>query len=198
MSNLHGAFVPRLSNQASIELLQLREIIQQLSLVPGNDSRKSLFDCGPGKLDSSAIYRLLKSRQQPSDPSADFVWKNAAPPRVQFFMWLASKLRIQCRVNLFKKKITDSQVCEACGHPAETTDHVLLHCPFARSFWTEIGLQIYDDFSIKSMHSMPKIQALPATQYNTLFALRCWQLWKRRNALIFRNESQSGDASLLS
>jgi hypothetical protein len=105
MSNLDRAFVPHLSNQASIELLQLREIIQQLSLVPGNDSRKSLFDCGPGKLDSSAIYRLLKSRQQPSDPSADFVWKNAAPPRVQFFMWLASKLRIQCRVNLFKKRL---------------------------------------------------------------------------------------------
>jgi len=73
LSNLDNAFVPRLSNQATVELQQINAIIEQTSLSQGNDLRKSHFDCGRGKLDSSSIYRLLKARQQPADPTSDFI-----------------------------------------------------------------------------------------------------------------------------
>lgn len=117
--------------------------------------------------------------------------ENSVPPRIQFFMWLASKGRIQCRANLFKKKIVDSPVCEVCGASEETTDHIILQCPFVRSFWNVIGLPVSDDLSVKTMHTLPKVQTLPSTQYSTFFALCCCQLWKSRNALIFRNETIS-------
>lgn len=128
LSNLDSSFVPRLSAQASMELQQVRAIISQTVLTHGNDQRKSPFDCGRGKLLSSAIYRLLKSKQQPNDPSSEFIWKNAVPPRIQFFMWLASKGRIQCRENLMKKRIVQDARCEICGASDETTDHILFHC----------------------------------------------------------------------
>ena len=128
-SNLDDAFVPRLSNQTTLELHQIRGIVDQTSLSQGNDRRKSQFDCGQGKLDSFSIYRLLKARQQAADPTSDFIWKNSVPPRIQFFMWLVSKGRIQCRANLFRKKVVDSPGCEICGAAEETTDHIIVRCP---------------------------------------------------------------------
>ncbi|KAG2572481.1 hypothetical protein PVAP13_7KG140565, partial [Panicum virgatum] len=50
LSNLDGAFVPRLSHQASSELVQLQTIVQQTNLSQGNDKRLSQFDRGRGKL----------------------------------------------------------------------------------------------------------------------------------------------------
>lgn len=80
LANLDNAFVPRISTQAASELQQIRIIIDLTVLSHGNDRRKSQFDCGHGKLDSSSIYRLLKARQSTADPAAEFIWKNAAPP----------------------------------------------------------------------------------------------------------------------
>jgi len=34
------------------------------------------------KLDTSAIYKLLKAQGQENDPTSSFIWKNAAPPWV--------------------------------------------------------------------------------------------------------------------
>jgi len=88
LSNLEHAFVNRLSTQARVDLQQVRVIIAQSFLSAEQDRRLSPFDLGQGKLDASAIYKLLKAKGAPSDQAADFVWNNATPPRVQLFMWL--------------------------------------------------------------------------------------------------------------
>jgi hypothetical protein len=191
LSQLNDAFVPRLTPQALAQLRQLQQIVAQTSLDTGNDIRKSHFDCGNGRLDSTSIYKLLKAKQNPSDPMSDFIWGNCSPPRVQFFMWLASKGRLQCRANLFKKRIVTTQACEVCQGMEETTDHILLYCPFARGFWNALGLIIDDDLTVHRLQSLARIQNIPAKQFSSFLALCCWQLWKRRNALIFRNENLS-------
>jgi hypothetical protein len=190
-NGLHGAFVPRLSNQATLELQQVQAIVAQTSLSAGFDKRRSQFDCGNGKLDSSSIYKLLKSRQQPTDLAYSFIWKSSAPPRVQFFVWLLSKGRIQCRANLFVKKVVNNPACEICGTPEETADHIIFLCPFAKSFWNEIGIQVDENLSTRDLQSLPAPPTVPTTQLSTFIALCAWQLWKRRNAFIFRNETQS-------
>jgi hypothetical protein len=189
LSQLNDAFVPRLTSQASSQLQQLQEIVAQTTLETGNNIRKSQFDCGNGRLDSTSIYKLLKAKQNPVDPMSDFIWGKCSPPRVQFFMWLASKGRLQCRANLFKKRIVTTPACEVCQGTEETTDHILLHCPFARGFWNALGLLIDDGLTVHGMQSLPRIQNIPAKQFSSFLALCCWQLWKRRNALIFRNEN---------
>ena len=177
--------MPRLSNQTTLELHQIRGIVDQTSLSQGNDRRKSQFDCGQGKLDSFSIYRLLKARQQAADPTSDFIWKNSVPPRIQFFMWLVSKGRIQCRANLFRKKVVDSPGCEICGAAEETTDHIILRCPFAKVFWNVIGLTITEDLTTQAIETIPKIQYIPATQYSML--LGCRSL-----ALTYSQETKTG------
>lgn len=74
-------------------------------------------------------------------------------------MWLVSKGRLQCQANLFKKKIVTTPSCEVCQGTEETTDHILLHCPFARDFWNALGLLIADDMTLHDMQSLSRIQA---------------------------------------
>ena len=139
-SNLQGCFVNRLSTQAQLELQQLNVILQQSQLSEQPDTRLLAFSRTKDKLDTLAIYRLLKAQGQENDPTSSFIWKNAAPPRVQMCFWLLLKGRIQCRSNLFCKKIVDSPNCLVCGADQETPDHLIFQCPIAVQFWSQIGL----------------------------------------------------------
>jgi hypothetical protein len=112
-------------------------ILQQHSLLCDQpDTRLSPFSCSRDKLDTSAIYRLLKAKGQQNDPASSFIWKNAMPPRVQMFFWLLLKGRIQCRSNLFRKHIVDSPACLICDADQETPDHLIFQCPIAAQFWS--------------------------------------------------------------
>lgn len=142
-----------MSNQARQELLQLEEIVQQTLLTDKPDRRLSPFSRSPDRLDTSTIYRLLKAKGQPDDPASVFIWKNAAPSRVQFFVWLLIKGRIQCRANLFRKKIIDSSACLACRDPLETPDHIMFGCPFAAQFWSAVGLQASQNPKTSDLHT---------------------------------------------
>lgn len=112
-TNLEDAFVNRLSVQAREELDQFRQITQHLQLCDSPDVRTSSFESKPDKLDTSAIYRILKERGQPAEPASAFIWQNAAPPRVQLFTCFLYKGRIQCRKNLYRKRILDSQFAQS-------------------------------------------------------------------------------------
>ena len=62
-SNLQNAFVNKLTTQAAVELgqVQLSYNKQRSIDVDSEDTRQSPFSCGHGKLDTSAIYKLLKA-----------------------------------------------------------------------------------------------------------------------------------------
>lgn len=87
-SSLQFFLVPRLSNTAANELVQVNQIISSTVLSNERDKRITPFSKKELGLDSGSIYRLLKARGQPPDERAVFVWSNVAPPRVQMFMWL--------------------------------------------------------------------------------------------------------------
>jgi hypothetical protein len=188
-SNLAGNFVNRLSSQAQDELQQLNLITQGLVLSEDPDTRLSPLSRTKEKLDTSAIYKLLKARGLSADPASSFIWQNAAPPRVQLFAWLLSKGRIQCRANLHRKHIVDSPNCTVCGAAEETPDHIMFHCASAVQFWSSLGMQLGAETSTNRLHCLPKIGNLPDAQYNTFIVLCYWQLWKRRNGSVFRNEN---------
>lgn len=183
-STLQGAFVNRLSAQAQQELLQLNELVHETTLSDQPDKRLSPFSRTPDKLDTSTIYRLLRAKGQPKDPASTFIWKNTAP----LFVWLLIKGRIQCRSNLYHKKIVDSPACSVCGATEETPDHIIFHCPIAVQFWSAIGLQANQNLQTKHLHCIQKLPNFPEDQYSAFITLCCWQLWKRRNGVVFRNE----------
>lgn len=128
---------------------------------------------------------------QPKNPASQFIWQNSAPPRVQMFIWLLIRGRIQCRRNLFLKKIVDSPSCLACGATEECPDHIVFHCPIAAQFWSSIGVPCNPDQRVNNLQNLQKPSSIPNDQSNAFIALCCWQLWKRRNGVVFRDERLS-------
>jgi len=186
-SNLHGCFVNRMSTQANDELRQLKVILQQTQLTDQPDTRLSAFSRTKDRLDTSAIYRLLKAQGHQDDPSSAFIWKNAAPPWVQMFFWLLLRGRIQCRANLYRKNIVDLPNCLVCGMDDETPDHLIFECPIAAQFWRGLGIQP-DGLHCRNWHHIQRVSGIPDDQYSAFIMMCCWVLWKRRNAFVFRDE----------
>jgi hypothetical protein len=112
----------------------VNEMIQATTLSDQEDCWLSPFCRGYSKLDTSGVYRLIKSFNGQNDPASEFTWKSSAPLRVRFFIWLLMQGRIQCRKNLFVKHIVDSPLCEICNNEEESADHIIFHCDFAVAF----------------------------------------------------------------
>lgn len=69
--------------------------------------------------------------------------------------------------------------------------------PFCHRLLVQDCLQVAG-LSTSAVLNFPKVQNVPSTQYNMFLALCFWQLWKRRNAFVFRNEQLSMRQMLVS
>lgn len=114
------------------------------------------------------------------------------------FIWLLTRGRIQCRSNLFRKKIADSPRCALCPSADETPDHIIFGCPFAIQFWNALGFQAVVSLQTQQLHSVRHLPQLPKDQFSAFISLCCWQLWKRRNGVVFRNEQLGLRATFIS
>jgi hypothetical protein len=128
-------------------------------------------------------FALARGRTVPSQ----LLFGKTKPPRVRFFGWLVNNGRVQCRVNLARKGIVQDTTCEICGQAPEDTAHIFIHCGFASRLWGILGVQIAPDRS-NVLLSLLRPPTIPTKHYNMFVLLCCWQLWKRRNAVVFRGE----------
>jgi hypothetical protein len=179
--------VPRLTSQAVEEREALQLVLDDVLLTEAPDVRHCPIVGARGNLHTGSLYRVMRSGEGVRSAEAIFVWRNQAPPRVRFFGWLVNNGRVQCRVNLARKKIVQDTTCEVCGQAPEDTAHIFLHCGFASSFWGALGVLIAPDCS-NVLLSLLQPSTVPAKHYNMFVLLCCWQLWKRRNAVVFRGE----------
>jgi hypothetical protein len=82
---LRSSLVHRSSPAAQLQLSQAMQIIGQHQLRQAKDRRHSPLFKRNGDLDTSMLYKTLKTANPSPDPWAKFVWNNRAPPRVKFF-----------------------------------------------------------------------------------------------------------------
>jgi len=109
----------------------------------------------------------------------------------QFFAWLLLHGHLQCKTNLLQRRIVEDATCELCAQAEETAEHLLVHCPFAASFWQRLVIQMEPDVAVCNLLHLPKPENLPMAHFDTFSLLSCWHLWKRRNGIVFRQESES-------
>jgi len=136
------------------------------------------------------IYRLATLSGDKCALSG-FILKNHAPPKVKFFAWLLLQNSIQCKANLKKKNILDSDVCELCKCSAETASHLIFGCSIAQSFWRHIG---WDPLRIPPAADLWQIEAqadAPSRSPPTMILLCCWNLWLHRHDVVFRRRDPS-------
>lgn len=81
-----------------------------------------------------SVYDWLNLNLGPLPTVPRSIWKNIAPPKMQFTCWLAWKDRLKTLVFLQNIGVLDPNVGPLCifhNSNDEEVNHVLLHCPFA-------------------------------------------------------------------
>jgi hypothetical protein len=126
-------------------------------------------------------------------PAAKFLWLYKAPPKVQFFMWLLIHGRIQCKTNLLRKRVVDNPICEVCNQMPESTDNIIAECEFATEVWLMLGIIFQNGNTgvASAIHETAAPSHIPDKHFPTFVVLCCWQLWKRRNGVVFRSQYDS-------
>ena len=188
---LRDHFVTRLSHVAAAEFAMLEEIVEEVVLQETPDNRLCPLVSKDGTLRAGPIYAAMMSLQEHTPcPFYKFVWINCAPPRVRFFAWLLVQEKIQCKTNLVVKKVVENPECEVCHAAEESPDHLILHCHFAKQFWTKIGVPVQDAM-VSQLWLLECPVTIPVEHYSTFLLLCAWQLWKHRHDVVFRGQNPS-------
>ena len=66
---------------------------------------------------------------------------NLAPPKVEFFMWLALLGKLNTKELLWKKGLLqeDQLKCPFCLAQTENLNHILMSCPISWTIWCTIA-----------------------------------------------------------
>ncbi|CAM0878034.1 unnamed protein product [Alopecurus aequalis] len=185
-----SCFVPRLSATASRQLASLARALDSLNLSFEADERTLLLCASPsGKFVVSMLYRLCTTGGELSTHYT-FVWKSFAPSKVKFFAWLLVQGRVQCRSNLLHQNIlrAEESGCPICNATLETSHHIFFGCPFARSFWRELGTDPAPFSDTGCVENCPLPATAPARTASTF---RLWHLWKHMNGVVFNDQTLS-------
>lgn len=74
----------------------------------------------------------------------------------------------------------------------ETLVHLFIHCPFAQSCWSLLGLQIGYGGAFDTLEQL-KLQ-LGVPFFMEIIVLMCWCIWMQRNDLMFKGIQPSQDS----
>jgi hypothetical protein len=167
------------------------------------------FQLSP-ELPDSIVWKLTKHGQYtaasayeaqftdvPSSPMEHLIWRVWAPPKCKFFSWLAFQNRLWTADRLMKRRRPNQKICMLCRSVDETGLHMFTQCRYSLSVWQDI-------FNWVSPHVPPRtdwstftsleewwsaigsMPGAPLKGWRSLLILVCWELWKERNARIFR------------
>ena len=126
------------------------------------------------------------------------MWRSKVPPRVAFFLWIASLGKILTTENLWYKGVAVVDWCFMCKKSGESVNHLLLHCPIAYDLWSMVwalfGLQwvmphgVSDLFSswLGSFSGHQSIDLWRVVPHCVL-----WCIWRERNSRCFEGKEWS-------
>lgn len=187
-----------LTQEAIAQFMTLWNDMQQIQLTQSRDDSLIWRWTSDGQFSSSSAFAAtLTANIKP--PFAKLAWGSDAPPKCQFFVWLAAQERCLTADNLAKRGWPHNLQCVLCLQEPETAAHLLASCSYAQEIWhltlcklnMSTALAAADDDSLvswwqRSSSSMGKEQA---KSWRSILALVWWNLWKERNERIFKNNS---------
>ncbi|XP_042509237.1 uncharacterized protein LOC122084884 [Macadamia integrifolia] len=100
---------------------------------------------------------------------------------------------------LMKRQLQVDPSCVRCGVVVESSDHILLECPFAKATWFGSSLSFIapQDESLKlyKVHEQWNKMNFPSKKIKmeilSLFTHICWYLWTARNDMTFHRKEWS-------
>lgn len=127
-------------------------------------------------------------------PPFNWIWKAKVTKKLKNFMWLIFKDRLNSR-NLLRRrnyKIEgEDYKCVLCNlNLEETTYHLFFECPFSTSCWNFVGISW--DHATSFFDTIQKAKMECQHQFfMEVFIISAWEIWKQRNAQIFRGTQAS-------
>lgn len=119
------------------------------------------------------------------------LWKDLTTlPKIKCFLWQCSLNKINCKLNLFKKKIIISPLCDICDLEEDAL-HIPRNCKTSWDFW--LPYHPFTQKFILDFHNINNIftwlclncaetnKLHNQTPWNIFFSFACWHLWIRRN-----------------
>ena len=132
-----------------------------------------------------SVYKAVWINK-PIDPFATAIWKNYSPNKCRIFLWLASKNRLFTNERRFNRGISDSNCCPFCP-ASESASRLFLQCPDLRPLWQELSSL---SASVPSDFQHLLVMDLANRPRSTVIIAILWNIWKRRNAKVFRQDLQ--------
>ncbi|XP_047331754.1 uncharacterized protein LOC124935362 [Impatiens glandulifera] len=144
-----------------------------------------------GKIKSSAIWNVIRERGQIVS-WASLVWSLKIIPRHRFILWLAFCGRLSTRDRILAYMDIPDANCVLCSGFAESIDHLLGSCFFARSIWNPFTLAMgivslpgsWEDIKVAAQ-VLSKGSKFHVNIIKCGFAVIVYHLWAERNARVF-------------
>eukprot|EP00253_Pinus_taeda_P006677 PITA_06677 len=118
-----------------------------------------------------------------------FIWDYLALPKIDFFCWTVAHQSILTRDNLRRRGMEGPSRCPLCRSDEETSNHLLLLCPFAQEVWR--GVLLLEPFILVLPDNIPalfktwaslspfclKNKSLLKTSWMWIPKFICWKIW---------------------
>ena len=138
-----------------------------------------------GCSDQSMVHRVWKG-----------VWSMNVPNKIKHFVWKACNGILPTKDALYRRKITDSKICEACGKQEETAMHVLCFCKRGTEVWKEckLALPCVIQKSWSFVDTFNRLRTSWDAQPGLLerWVSICWGIWKSRNKVRHGGKTRPG------
>ncbi len=184
-NDLSDNFFLPLSPQALHQLNELSNILESIVFSSQSDSWKYSWEA---TFKSKKVYDMFFAHLSPH-PTITTIWKSKCTMKVKAFLWLLFMDRLNTRDMLQRRQINvqDGQSCRMCNAGVlEDMVHLFFSCSFAQSCWNFLGIFWDEDQDFLDMIE------LAFRHFNQPFSVEvvgtaCWQIWCKRNALVFNN-----------
>eukprot|EP00253_Pinus_taeda_P013029 PITA_13029 len=155
-----------------------------------------------GSFSTKEAY-FLTSEQLDNDLTTDWriIWERNWWPKVSMFIWLATKNKILTWDRIQKKGFIGPSRCCLCKLEEETRDHLLIHCPFAKTLWIRakrtFGKPENSPCEFKEVVFQWNAEVFQCQvvrrAWDLISGFSLWMIWKERNRRIFQNSAMESD-----
>ena len=130
------------------------------------------------------------------------IWRTWAPPKCKLFAWLILQERVWTSDRLARRGWEHSPDCLLCHQTLETAKHLLTDCRYTRRIWEYISTwaeqpnwqpRVWRPYSsVQDWWDMITTSTTVSRKAGrSLTLLVIWELWKERNARVFRRREAS-------
>ena len=178
----------------------LSNLLQGKSHVKEDSRDKRGWGHTSGIYSASEGYKFIKALPYaaPNPAIWKFLWTKAFIPKIDMFCSTMAHKSILSSENLKKRGMEGPSRCPLCKSDEETTDHIMIGCPFSKEVWREAmvipGINLpgtiqalFSDWMKLSPFRLSK-KTLLQTAWRWILKAVCWKIWIERNNRIFREQ----------